>query len=84
MHAQMAGNFEDGTRRSSVGLTSSAASMFTTPQVDSESATDESSGMKASLFSDSFGSFEFRLSARDFASMSLYCGELKTISMVKK
>jgi hypothetical protein len=50
------GNFDDGTRNSSVGSASSVESTLTTPQVDDESAKEWSSGMNASPPSVSFGS----------------------------
>lgn len=71
------GSFDDGARKSSVGSTESTESTLTTPQVDVESATDRSSGMKASLLSVSFASLAVLLSARDLASISRYCGELE-------
>src|ERR1700722_591596 len=77
-HLQIAhGSFEDGTLNSSVGSGSSTLSTLTTPHVDVDSATDLSSGMKASPPSVNFGSRAVRFSALDFASISRYCGELR-------
>lgn len=71
------GSFDDGTFKSSVGSMDSVVSMLTTPQVDVDSATERSSGIKASPpDSVSRASRAVRFSARDFASISRYCGEL--------
>jgi hypothetical protein len=77
------GSLDDGARKSSVGSAESAESTLTTPQVDVESATDRSSGMKASPLSVRFASLAVLLSARDLASISPYCGELEQIEGVK-
>lgn len=71
------GSFDDGILSSSIGLAASAASTFTTPHVDVDSATDRSSGIKASPLSVvSLGSRAVRFSARDCFNISRYCGEL--------
>lgn len=67
------GSLEEGIRSSSMGLAISAASILTTPQVDVDSATEQSSGIKASPLSVvSFGSRLVRFSALDCFSISLY------------
>ena len=67
------GSLEEGIRSSSMGLAASAASILTTPQVDVDSATEQSSGMKASPPSVvRFGSRLVRFSALDCFSISLY------------
>ncbi len=58
------GNLDDGVRNSSVGSVVPAESTFTTPHVEEDSATEWSSGMKASPPSVSFASLTARLSAR--------------------
>jgi hypothetical protein len=73
------GSFEDGTFNSSVGSGNSTLSTLTTPHVEVDSATDRSSGMKASPPSVNFGSRAVRFSARDLVSISRYCEELENI-----
>lgn len=74
------GSLDEGTRKSSVGSAESTESMLTTPQVDVDSATERSSGIKASPPSVSLASRAVRFSARDFVSISRYCGELNLIN----
>lgn len=57
-----------------MGSASSVLSTLTTPQVEVDSAIDQSSGMNASPPN----SRASRFSARDFASISRYWGELRS------